>query len=126
MSSPRESTHAIASCATLAPLAAAIARSSSTSARLRLRLASVKRGACARKSPGSSSRSAEKCPLMSPRLSTPYAVIAIPSSRHVGRISRSIPRETTEYSICRSQIGCVAAARRNVSSPTSERPMWRT
>ena len=35
-------------------------------------------------------------------------------------------REMSEYSICRSTIGCVAAARRIVSAPTSERPMWRT
>ena len=31
----------------------------------------------------------------------------IPSSRQVGRISASIPREISEYSICRSEIGCV-------------------
>ena len=52
--------------------------------------------------------------------------MAIPSSRHVGRISSSIPREMSEYSICRSQIGCAAAARRMVSAPTSDRPMCLT
>ena len=32
----------------------------------------------------------------------------MPSSRQVGRISSSIPRERSEYSICRSEIGCTA------------------
>ncbi len=50
----------------------------------------------------------------------------MPSSRQVGRISSSIPRESSEYSIWRSLIGCTAAARRIVSAPTSESPMWRT
>src|SRR4030095_3137905 len=50
----------------------------------------------------------------------------IPSSRQVGRISSSIPRETSEYSICRSATGWVACARRIVSGPTSDRPTWRT
>ena len=49
--------------------------------------------------------------------------MAIPSSRQAGRISASIRREISEYSICRSAIGWVAAARRIVSAPTSERPM---
>ena len=44
----------------------------------------------------------------------------------VGRISSSMPRETSEYSICRSQIGCTAWARRIVAAPASERPTWRT
>jgi len=44
-------------------------------------------------------------------------------SRQVLRISLSMPREISEYSICRSQIGCSACARRMVSEPTSERPM---
>ncbi len=34
-------------------------------------------------------------------------------------------RETKEYSICRSETGWMAWARRRVSAPTSERPMWR-
>ncbi len=50
----------------------------------------------------------------------------MPSSRQVGRISSSIPRESSEYSICRSEIGCTAAARRSVSAPDSDIPMWRT
>ena len=50
----------------------------------------------------------------------------IPSSRQAGRISSSIPREMSEYSICRSLIGWTAAARRIVSAPASDRPMWRT
>ena len=37
-----------------------------------------------------------------------------------------MPREISEYSICRSQIGCTAAARRIVSEPTSDSPMKRT
>ena len=32
----------------------------------------------------------------------------MPSSRQVGRIAASMPREISEYSICRSQIGCTA------------------
>ena len=54
------------------------------------------------------------------------AVTPIPSSRQVGRIVSSIPRESSEYSIWTSQIGCTACARRIVSAPTSERPIWRT
>jgi len=37
-----------------------------------------------------------------------------------------MPREITEYSICTSLMGCTAAARRMVSAPASDRPMWRT
>ncbi|CAM5654447.1 hypothetical protein SVIOM74S_08842 [Streptomyces violarus] len=37
-----------------------------------------------------------------------------------------MPREMREYSIWRSEIGAVAAARRIVSAPTSLRPMCRT
>ncbi len=36
----------------------------------------------------------------------------MPSSRQVGRISSSMPREISEYSICRSAIGWTACARR--------------
>src|SRR3954463_10035998 len=50
--------------------------------------------------------------------------MAMPSSRQAGRISSSMPREMSEYSICRSQIGCVAAARRIVSAPTPGGPRW--
>ena len=50
----------------------------------------------------------------------------MPSSRQAGRIVASMPREISEYSICRSPIGWTAAARRIVSAPTSDRPMWRT
>ena len=52
--------------------------------------------------------------------------MAIPSSRVVGRISSSIPREASEYSIWTSQIGTTAWARRMVAAPVSERPTWRT
>ena len=38
-------------------------------------------------------------------------------------MSSSMPREISEYSICRSAIGWTAAARRMVSAPTSDRPM---
>ena len=37
-----------------------------------------------------------------------------------------MPREMSEYSICRSEIGCTPWARRSVAAPTSERPIWRT
>ncbi len=50
----------------------------------------------------------------------------MPSSRQAGRIVSSIPREISEYSICRSQIGWTAAARRSVAAPTSDRPICRT
>ena len=50
----------------------------------------------------------------------------MPSSRTVGRISRSMLRLISEYSICSSAIGCTAWARRMVSAPISDRPMWRT
>ena len=50
MSSPRDITHAMATCATLAPRASATARSVSTSERLRSRFSPVKRGRWARKS----------------------------------------------------------------------------
>src|SRR5438105_980403 len=39
----------------------------------------------------------------------------VPSSRAAGRISSSMPREISEYSICRSLIGCTAWARRLVA-----------
>jgi hypothetical protein len=35
-------------------------------------------------------------------------------------------RLAIEYSICKSAIGCTACARRIVSTPTSDSPMWRT
>ena len=35
----------------------------------------------------------------------------MPNSRQTPRIPSSIPRETSEYSICKSHIGCTAAAR---------------
>ena len=47
----------------------------------------------------------------------------MPSSASVGKIFCSGPRLTSEYSICRSQIGCTACARRIVSTPTSESPI---
>src|SRR6266508_1587878 len=50
----------------------------------------------------------------------------MPSSRQTARILDSIPREMSEYSICRSAIGCTRWARRSVSAPASERPTWRT
>ena len=40
-------------------------------------------------------------------------MIPIPSSRQAARISSSIPREISEYPIWRSQIVCVACARRD-------------
>ncbi len=61
-----------------------------------------------------------------PRDSTPYAVMLMPSSRVVRKISRSTPRSRIEYSICRSAIGWTAWALRMVSAPTSDRPMCRT
>src|ERR1017187_3273112 len=62
--------------------------------------------------------------LISPRESTPYAVMPMPSVRQVGNIDVSMFREKSEYSICRSQIGWTEAARRIVSLPTSEKPIW--
>ena len=50
----------------------------------------------------------------------------MPSSRTAGRISASMPRLISEYSICSAAIGCTACARRMVSAPTSDRPMCRT
>ena len=47
----------------------------------------------------------------------------MPSSRTVGRISASMPRLISEYSICRAAIGWTACARRMVCAPTSDRPM---
>jgi hypothetical protein len=69
-----------------------------------------KRGLWLLKSLGSVERSFVQCPLMRPRLRTPYAVMPTPSSRHVGRIVLSMPREMSEYSICKSLIGCAACA----------------
>jgi hypothetical protein len=43
----------------------------------------------------------------------------MPSSRQVGSMDGSIPRDTIEYSICKSQMGSVAAAH---LIPTSDRP----
>ena len=105
MSSPRCRTQAIAIWATVALLVSATARSASTSERLRSRFAPLKRGAVRRKSPSVTSRSLDQCPLRRPRDSTPYAVTPTPSSRQVGRISASMPRESSEYSICRSATG---------------------
>ncbi len=56
----------------------------------------------------------------------PYAVTLIPSSRTTGRISASMPRLISEYSICSSRTGYTAFARRIVSGPTSDRPRYRT
>ena len=47
-------------------------------------------------------------------------------ARVVGKIAVSMPRLISEYSICRSTIGCTACARLMVSAPTSDRPTWRT
>ena len=49
-----------------------------------------------------------------------------PSARQAGRISLSIIRMISEYSICKSQIGWTAAARRTVAALTSDRPIART
>ncbi len=57
MSSPRLSTQAIATCATVTPCSSATARSASTSRRFASRLSPWKRGECPRKSPALSSRS---------------------------------------------------------------------
>jgi len=46
----------------------------------------------------------------------------MPSSRQVGRVSSSTPRETSEYSICTSLIACTACARRMLSAPTPNNP----
>jgi hypothetical protein len=62
-------------------------------------------------------------PLMRPRDRTPYAVSPIPNSRRVGRISFSMPREISDYSIYRSAMGCVACALRIVCADTSDKPM---
>ena len=50
----------------------------------------------------------------------------MPSSRQAGRTSASRLRLKSEYSIWRSAIGWPAAARRIVSAPISESPLWRT
>ena len=50
----------------------------------------------------------------------------MPSSASSGKISASGPRLISEYSICRSAMGCTACARRMVSGPTSDSPMART
>ena len=92
MSSPRCRTQAIAIWATVALLASATARNASTS-ELRSRFSPLKRGAVRRKSPSATSRSLDQWPLSRPRDSTPYAVTPTPSSRQVGRISASMPRE---------------------------------
>ena len=86
----------------------------------------MQRGLWERKSSAASSRSRLQWPLIRPRDSPPYAVTPMPSSRTVGRISSSMPREISEYSICRSPIGCTAAARRTVLADASESPMRRT
>ncbi|KWA38864.1 hypothetical protein WL27_15985 [Burkholderia multivorans] len=125
MSSPRDSAHAIAICAGLLPFSSAIVRNASTSARLCSRFALWKRGLAARKS-RSRGCALFQPPPSRPRDSTPYAVTPMPSARHVGRIASSIPRDSSEYSICRSAIGATAAARRSVSAPTSDKPIWRT
>ena len=71
MSSPRASTQAIATWATVAPFASATARSASTSARLRSRFSPLKRGRSLRKSPRAPIASLDQWPLSSPRESTP-------------------------------------------------------
>ena len=89
-------------------------------------LSAEKRGLWLLKSWGAVERCFVQCPLMRPRLRTPYAVMPTPSSRHVGRMWLSMPREISEYSICRSLIGCTACARRTVADPASDRPMCLT
>jgi len=78
-----------------------------------------KRGTSCRKSPSVGLRSRRR-PDSSPRERTPQAVMLTPSSRAVERISSSMPRERSEYSICTSLIRCTAAASRSVPAPTSE------
>ena len=65
-------------------------------------------------------------PDSSPRDSTPYAVTDRPISSAVGRISASIPRLISEYSICRAAMGCTACARLIVFGPISDRPIYLT
>jgi hypothetical protein len=72
------------------------------------------------------SRAFDQWPLISPRDNTPYAVIPIPSSRHVGMMLSFGPREISEYSICKSEIGCTAFARRIIAAESSDTPMYRT
>ena len=128
MSSPRESTQAIASWATVAPRSSATSRSASTSARLRLQVLALEARAAwrgSRRWPSSRSRA----PVAAQQPARQHAVgrdaDAQLAARWPGSRPRS-PRESSEYSICRSAIGCTAAARRIVSAPTSDRPMWRT
>ena len=71
MSSPRESTQAIAAWASVTPLLSATARSASATARFWSRFSSLKRGALLRKSLRVFLRSRDQWPEIRPRESTP-------------------------------------------------------
>ena len=49
----------------------------------------------------------------------------MPSSRSTGRTFGSGSRVHKEYSDCRAVTRCTACARRIVSGPASDMPMWR-
>ena len=108
MSSPWAITHAMASCAGVQPCAAAMSRSRVATAALARRLSPRNRGCFRRTSSGGSSPGSVKPPARKPRPIGLYATKPMPSSRTVGRISRSGSRDQRLYSVCSAVIGWVA------------------
>ena len=120
-------TQAIAICATVAPLAVAILRKVSTSARFfAALLASGNAGICAAEIPLRCRRPRRR-PLSKP--ARQHAVGGDADAEFAAGGQNPRPRcrvDSSEYSICRSAIGWTACARRIVSAPISDRPIWRT
>ena len=95
------------------------------SSRLAARCAGPSRGyrdPSARMSVGSGALAGSSSPPRRPRLSGEYAMNPMPSSLQVSSTSASTPLSRTEYSLCRTAIGCTAAARRRSAGSASHRP----
>ena len=98
---------------------------SSAMRRLRWKFSPVKRGLVLRQSSSSKSSGRADLPVRKPWPSGEYGTKPMPSSRSSGSTSSSGSRVHSEYSDCSAVIGCTAWARRIVSAPASDRPMWR-
>jgi hypothetical protein len=103
---PRLATQASATCAGVAPRAAATSFTTSTIRMLAAKASSAKRGLTDRKSPSAKSAGELKRPVRKPRPSGEYATRPIPSRRSVGSTS-STSRVHSEYSLCTGTVGAV-------------------
>jgi len=86
------------------------------------RFSSVKRGIVVRMSSGVNSVVVLTMPVRKPLPSGLNGTKPMPSSSSVGRISASMSRVHSEYSLCSAVTGWAACARRIVPAPASESP----